>query len=75
MSVNYIKATPADIGRIVDRIENVVEGEQNTHVSIACIIVAILAQKPESEGEELAELVKGVSEYMAAAMVSNEVKH
>jgi hypothetical protein len=64
--INYIAASGKDIADIVNRIENVVEGEANVHVSVSCIIVACLAQNPSISPEQLQNCVKGVSEYMAA---------
>lgn len=66
MAINYIQASGKDIAELVDRIEEVVEGAPNIHVSIACIVVAALAQNPEIAPEKLQECVKGVSEYLAA---------
>ncbi len=73
MSVTYFKATPAEIGRIVDRIESAIEGEQATNVSIACIVVAILAQKPDIDNELLPAIVRDLSEYLAAYLTPTEV--
>lgn len=70
MSIQYIKASGEDIGRIVGRIETAIEGEKNSHVSIACIVVALLAQRPDLEPEELQTIVKNTSEYMAASLYS-----
>lgn len=75
MSVNYIKATPEDIKRIVDRIETVIEGEQNTNVAIACVVVAVLSQKPDIPPNDLPVVVKDVSEFLAAYLTSAEVTH
>lgn len=75
MSITYIKADGSDIKRLVDKIENVIDGEHITHVSIACLVVAILAQRPDIDPDEMQETVKGVSEYMAACLSPNEVTH
>ena len=68
MSINYVQASGKDIADLVDRIEDVVEGHSNVHVSIASLVVAILAQNPEVSPEKLQECVKGVSEYLAACL-------
>lgn len=75
MSVSYVKAAPAEISRIVNRIEDVIDGEQNVNVSIACVVVAIMAQKPDIDPEILPQIVKDVSEYLTAYLVQDEVKH
>ncbi len=73
MGITYIKATGEDIGRIVGRIENVIDGERVTNISIACIVVAIQVQKPNISQEELVAAVKNVSEFMAANLCNGTV--
>lgn len=73
MSITYIKVGGSDVQRIVDKIEDVIEHEDNTHVSIACIVLAIVAQEPDIEPEQLVEAVKGVSEYLAAYLSPVEI--
>jgi hypothetical protein len=68
MPINYVSASGKDIADLVDKIEDVVEGTSNLHVSIACIVVAALAQNPEIPPDRLQDVVKGVSEYMAASL-------
>ncbi len=66
MRLSYLKIRGIDVSELVDRIENAVDGEPNSHVSIACLAVAIVAQKPDIPVEELVELIRGTSEYLAA---------
>jgi hypothetical protein len=68
MPVNYVQASGKDIAELVDRIETAVEGTPDIHVSIACIVVAALAQNPDVSPAKLQECVKSVSEYMAASL-------
>jgi hypothetical protein len=66
--INYVAASGKDIAELVDKIETVVEGTSNVHVSIACIVVATLAQDPDVAPDRLQQIVRGVSEYMAASL-------
>jgi hypothetical protein len=75
MNTHYFKVSPNDVSRLVDKIEDVIEGEDNVHVSVACLVIAILAQKRDLDPEELPDIVKGVSEYLIARLVPDEVKH
>ena len=68
MPISYVQASGKDIADLVDRIEDVVEGVPNIHLSIACIVVAALAQNPQINPDRLQECVKGVSEYLAACL-------
>lgn len=68
MPINYFQASGKEVAELVDKVESVVEGQPNIHVSIACIIVACLAQNPEVAPEQLQNIVKGISEYMAASL-------
>lgn len=73
MPINYVQASGKDIAELVDRIEDVIEGQPNIHVSIACIVVATLAQNPEIAPEKLQEVVKSISELMAASLFDESV--
>lgn len=75
MTTTYTRIDSRDVARIIDRIENVIEGEGIMEVSAACIVVAILAQNPKLDPEKLGETVKGVSEYLAAVLAPGEVVH
>lgn len=66
MPINYVQASGADVAEVVNVIEDAVEGYANLHVSVACLVVAILAQNPDVEANKLQKMVKGLSEYMAA---------
>jgi hypothetical protein len=68
MSISYVQASGKDIADLVDKIEDVVDGYTSVHVSIAAIVVSILAQKPDVAPDKLQEAVKGVSEYLAASL-------
>ena len=69
--ITYAKINGGDIQRLVDKIEDTVEGEHRLHVSLACLIVAIMAQKPDIDSEELQETVKVASEYLAASLFAD----
>jgi hypothetical protein len=66
MSITYISASGKDIARIVEKIEDVVVGEQNVNVALGCLVVAVLVQKPEIAPAQLQEIVKGASEWLAS---------
>lgn len=68
MSIQYIKASGKEIVEITDRIEHAVNGYPSAHVSMACIIIAVMAQKPDVAPETLQDCVKGVSEWIAACL-------
>lgn len=72
MSLTYIKATGEQIEEIVDQIEDVIEGYPTSHVSIACLVVAILAQKPDLDPDKLQHVIKSVSEVIAAQIFEPE---
>lgn len=72
MSINYITAPGETIGGIVQRIEGVIHGELNSHISIACLVVSILAQNPKVSPEKLMELVKETSEFIVTKMSYDE---
>lgn len=65
MNEGYVKVNSDELQELVDRIEDAVDGEQPVHISIACLIVAIYAQKPDVAPDKLKEIVKGMSEWMA----------
>lgn len=64
--INYFKVEGETIAPLVDEIEKVCEGIDNSHVSIACIIVATLAQNPEVDPQVLGTLVTQISELISA---------
>lgn len=64
--LSYVTTSGADIEKLVNKIERVIDGELNTNVSLACIVVAIFAQQPDIAPEKLQEVVKGMSEWLAA---------
>jgi hypothetical protein len=69
MPINYIKADGGAIEAIVDQIEDVLEGLPTSHVTVACLVVAILSQMPDIGADKLQELVKGASEYIAVCLL------
>lgn len=73
MPITYIKATGEQLEKLVSRIEEVVEGEQTSHIALACLIMAIYSQKPDIDVVKLQQVVKGVSEYMATTLTDDEV--
>lgn len=63
--ISYTRTSGKDIAELVDNIEKVVDGHPSAHVSVSCMIVAILAQKPTVTKEVLQEAVKGVSDWLS----------
>jgi hypothetical protein len=65
MPITYTKVTGPEIAEIVDDIEQAVNGYKSMHVTIGCLIVAILAQRPDMDPIELQGVVKSASEWLA----------
>ena len=67
-SVMGMSATGEEISKIVDMIENAVEGERESHVIIAALALAIVKQKPEIDSDELQGVILDVSRYIVMAL-------
>ncbi len=64
MSASYIRVSGSEISDVVEDIKDAVDGHSIPIVSLACLVVAILAQKPTVTPAELQEIIKGVTEYL-----------
>lgn len=73
-SIRYTKVSGVDVERIISKIEPHIEGEQRSHIMMACLIVAIGMLKPDITLDKLVEGVKGASEWISlfVADTSNE---
>lgn len=67
MAINYAKISTDELVNIIDAIRPVVAGRDASAVTMACITIAALMYKPAISFDDLASLVKGVSEYIALA--------
>ena len=65
---HYVTADGKDIVKIIEDIQRVVVGLDVTNVSIACIVISAIAQKPTATMAEIQETVRTVSEVMATAL-------
>ena len=70
MAISYIRASGKDIAELVESIDKAVDGHPSSHVSIACIVVAVMAQKPNITKEVLQDAVKGVSDWLSLHLES-----
>lgn len=57
-------ASGSEIVAILDRMDDVFEGEPTEHCIMACITAALLMQKPEMDEKELQNHVLDVSKYI-----------
>jgi hypothetical protein len=61
----YTKARTEDIARLVEKMGLTVLGENEGHVQMACIALALSIEIPGLTPEGLQDGVKGVSEWIA----------
>lgn len=67
-------ATAEEVKVIVDKIGPILDGESTQHVLLACLFIAFVIQNPDIKREDLAEGIKGASEYIALFLDSKEAK-
>lgn len=60
-----LKASGGDLDRIVSKMENVLVGEPEHHVMMACISLVVALQYPGITGEQLVYAVQNISEHIA----------
>lgn len=63
--MHYIKATGAELEALLNKIMASVHDDDEGHVAMACLAIAIVYQFPEVKHDELEKLIKGTSEYIA----------
>lgn len=68
--LQYTKAAGIDLIRVVRLIDNAVDGEPTSHVSMACLAIAITCQSNDVEPQVLADGIKGASEWIACYLKS-----
>jgi hypothetical protein len=68
VKLSYVQINSKELLELVSIIEEAMSGYPNVHVSVACLVVAILAQNPSIAPETLQTCVKGLSEYMTTSI-------
>lgn len=63
--ITYTTASGSDIERIMDKIEDALEGEATSHIMISCLALALIYQYPNISVEQLEEGVRGASEWIS----------
>lgn len=63
-SIVKSSATGESIGKIVHKLEDVLDGEQRHECIIACLSLVIIMQNPMITPEQLQKLVESTSEFI-----------
>lgn len=64
-TITYTKASGVELERIIGIMEHALINENPSHVTMACLAVAIMLQSPDISAKQLVEGVKGASEWIA----------
>lgn len=74
MSNGITYQTPSGkvVADLVEKIEDVLEGEPTVNVYAACLVLAILSQKPDVTTTRLQETVKLTSEALMATLLAED---
>ena len=62
--ITYTKASGADIDRILTLMESVLSGQDEQHIVMACLALALMIQIPNIKLEQITAGVKGASEWI-----------
>lgn len=65
MDIETTRATYAEVEPLIKKIVDSVDGEPMLLVNMACLAISMVIQHPGIKGPELAEGIKGASEWMA----------
>lgn len=64
-SLSEYRATGADLERLIGKMQDVLVGEPEHHVMMACISLAVAIQYPNVTAAQLVRAVKDASEHIA----------
>ena len=63
--ITYSQATGKDIESIVSAMESCLIGRNSSHITMACLAVALIIQEPNLAPQQLADGIRGASEWIA----------
>ena len=68
------QASAEDVQKIVQKIGPLLDGENLQHILLACLFIVFVIQNPDISRDDLAEGVKGASEWVAMFLDSKEAQ-
>jgi hypothetical protein len=73
MSLSFLRASGKEVANLIENIKEVIEGEPVVNVHVACLVLALIAQKPDMTPEELQSVVKECSAWIVTRLYDSSV--